>query len=102
MKNITKESLGFKKTKKLVLITSGSLGSNVLNDKLVDYLNDIKDYEVLMITGENNYEEILTKVKNKNVKLLPYLEGQAGLLKNVDIIKVSTFLLSYYTNCYKY
>ena len=39
-----------------------------------------------MITGENNYEEILTKVKNKNVKLLPYLEGQAGLLKNVDII----------------
>ena len=37
LKNITKESLGFKKTKKLVLITSGSLGSNVLNDKLVDY-----------------------------------------------------------------
>lgn len=86
LKPIKKESLGFKKNKKFVLITSGSLGSSVLNEKLIDYVNSIEDYEALMITGESNYEDVKNKVKNDNVVVMPYLEGQAGLIKNADVI----------------
>lgn len=86
LKNISRESLGFTSSKKLVLITSGSLGSSALNNKLISYVNDVKDYQILMITGKNNYDHVNSLINNKLVKVLPYLEGQAGILKNVDVI----------------
>lgn len=86
LKNISRESLGFTKDKKLILITSGSLGSSALNNKLISYVNSVKDYQILMITGKENYDHVNSLVDNKLVKVLPYLEGQAGVFKNVDLI----------------
>ena len=39
-----------------------------------------------MITGKENYDHVNSLVDNKLVKVLPYLEGQAGVFKNVDLI----------------
>ena len=89
LKPIKKESLGFNKDKKLVLVTSGSLGSSALNDKLVEFLKKSKneDYEILFITGERNYETFTKNNKfSSNVKVLPYLDNLAALFKSCDLV----------------
>ena len=86
LKSIDPCSYGLDKNKKKVLITCGSLGSSGLNSKLIDYLNDIKDYEVLFVTGKNNYDDMKKAINNKNVFLTPYIDNQAGILKNMDLI----------------
>ena len=86
---ITKESLGFNKNKKLIIIVAGSLGSETFNAKFKSYLMlaGKEDYEFLYITGEKHYVDF---VKNtifpKNVKVVPYLENLAGLIRNCDLI----------------
>lgn len=89
LKPITKEELGLDKNKKLVVITSGSLGSSALNDKLIDFLklSNGKDYQVLMITGKNNYDNVLKRGNyESNIKILPYLNNLAALFKNSDVV----------------
>ena len=89
LKPISKESLGFSKNKKLVLITSGSLGSSALNNKLNDFLklSQNEDYEILFITGNNNYEDFVKGNKyKKNIKILPYLNNLSALFKNCDLV----------------
>ena len=89
LKPIKKESLGFTKGKKLVLVTSGSLGSSSLNAKLIDFLKKSakEDYEVLFITGERNYDLFTKENKfSSNVKVLPYLDNLAALFKSCDLV----------------
>ena len=89
LKSIKKESFGFNKDKKLVLVTSGSLGSSTLNEKLIEFLklSGKEDYEVLFITGERNYE-LFTKENKfaKNIKILPYLDNLAAIFKSCDLV----------------
>jgi len=89
LKPIKKESLGLSKDKKLVLVTSGSLGSSALNDKLIEFLKRSakEDYEVLFITGERNYDAFTKENKfGKNIKVLPYLDNLAALFKSCDLV----------------
>lgn len=89
LKPIKKESLGLDNNKKLILITSGSLGSSALNAKLIEFLklSSKEDYEVLFITGKSNYEEFIENNKfSKNIHVVPYLDNLAALLKNCDLI----------------
>lgn len=89
LKPINKETLGFKKNKKLVIVTSGSLGSSGMNDKLIEFLDKSQkeDYEVLFLTGERNYEEFVKNNKfSNNIKVLPYLENLASLFKSADLV----------------
>ena len=75
-------------SKRLVLITMGSLGASTINNKIVELLDDFKNksYEVLLVTGNNNYDEI-SKIKlPKNVKVVPYIEKMGEVLKFTDII----------------
>ena len=85
---ISKTKFGVKSTKKLVLIVSGSLGSNVINKKMIEYLNSVnnKEYEVIYVTGKDYYEEFNKNKFPKNVHVLPYIENMSGLLKDVDVI----------------
>ena len=89
LKSASKESLGLDKNKKLLLITSGSQGSSGLNTKLISFLELVKDtnYEVLVVTGKNNYDEFI-KEKHfpKNVHIIPYLDNMAGFFKNCDLV----------------
>jgi len=89
LKPMNKENLGFSKDKKLIIITSGSLGSSALNSKLIDFLKLSKtaDYEVLFITGNGNYETIKKENKfSKNIKVLPYLDNLSSLFKSSDLV----------------
>ena len=89
LKPMNKETLGFNKDKKLIIVTSGSLGSSALNNKLVEFLklSSKEDYEVLFITGNGNYDTFVKENKfSKNIKVLPYLDNLASLFKSSDLV----------------
>ncbi len=85
-----KESLGFHKNKKLLLIVSGSLGSETLNNffiSLLSKINEEDNYEVLYITGKSYYDEFINnKTFSKNIKILPFLDNMSSLFGDVDLI----------------
>lgn len=86
---ITKQSLGFKENKKLIVIVAGSLGSKTINEKFKAFLTVVgsEDYQVLFITGKNNYDEFVQDtVFPQNVKVMPYIDNLAGLFKECDLI----------------
>ena len=88
LKPIKKETLGFNKDKKLVIITSGSLGSSGLHGKLLDYLKlaSKDNYEILYLTGNASYEEFKKNKLGSNIKVLPYLDNLAALFKSADLV----------------
>jgi UDP-N-acetylglucosamine--N-acetylmuramyl-(pentapeptide) pyrophosphoryl-undecaprenol N-acetylglucosamine transferase len=83
-----KKELGLDKNKKLVLFVMGSLGSSKVNEFLVKSMNlfNNKDYEILYVTGKNDYEEISKKKFVGNVKVVPYIENMTRIMKNTDLI----------------
>ena len=88
LKPINKETLGFNKDKKLVIVTSGSLGSSGLHQKLLDYLKlaGKDDYEILYLTGNASYEAFKKNKLGKNIKVLPYLDNLSALFKSADLV----------------
>ena len=71
-----KANFGFDINKKLVLIVMGSLGSSSVSEVLMDYANKIKDknYNILIVTGEKQYD--LFNIKEKDyIKKIKYIEG---------------------------
>lgn len=83
-----KRELGLNKNKKLVLFVMGSLGSSKVNEFLVKTMDLFKnkDYEILYVTGKNDYEEISKKKFSDNVKVVPYIENMTRIMKNTDLI----------------
>lgn len=89
LKPIKKTSLGFSKDKKLVLVTSGSLGSSSMNAKLKDFLNlvDEDEFEVLFVTGKANYDNFAKSIDAKdNIKIMSYLDNMAAIFKECDLV----------------
>lgn len=88
-KMVLKSKYDLTKSKKLVLIVMGSLGSMTINNIMKDILPKFKekDYEVLFVSGKNYYEDY-SKIKDlpSNVKVVGFLDDMLGLLKNVDLI----------------
>ena len=88
-KEIKNSDIGFDNKKKLVVVVAGSLGSKTMNEKLKEFLRLSKksDYQVLYITGKAHYDEFIEGARfSSNVKVLPYLDNLAGLLRNADLI----------------
>lgn len=88
VKKGNKKDYGLSISKKLVLITMGSLGASTINEKIVSMLSSFesKHYEVLLVTGKANYEEIAVNDFPKNVKVVPYIEKMGEVLKFTDLI----------------
>lgn len=90
VKEVSKDKLGFSldKNKKLVLIVMGSLGSTTMNIKLKETLPLFKNknYEVVFVTGKNYYDEYKKVKVSDNVKVVPYLDNMAQVLKKTDLI----------------
>ena len=87
-KVIDKKELGLSKDKKLVLIVMGSLGSETINAALLDAIpkfNEV-DYEIIIVTGKDHFDEFKDIKANKNVFVKPYLDNMANILGNVDVI----------------
>lgn len=88
VKKCTKESLGFSKNKKLVVIVMGSLGSMSVNKIMKDVLSSFhdKDYQVLYITGESYYDEFKKLKVSDNVKICSKREDLLEIMKVTDLI----------------
>ena len=85
---ISKTTLGFKESDKLIIIVAGSLGSSTFNDKFKSFLSVVDDnYKILYITGKGYYDEFIKDTKfPKNVKVVPYFDNLAGLIKEAYLL----------------
>ncbi len=63
-----------------ILVVSGSLGSEIINNTVIEMVNEFTDLKVDIITGEKYYDEIKGKVTSKNVNLLPYVDNLSNKL----------------------
>ena len=82
-----KKEFGLSKSKKLVLIVMGSLGSSTVNEVLKGALNKFdKKYEVVIVTGKNYYEEFNKLERGKNVFVFPYIDDLSRLMKVTDVL----------------
>ena len=88
IEKINKTTLGLKKDKALIIIVMGSLGSLTMTKKLKETLPLFKnkDYQVLLITGKDYYDEYKDIKLSSNVKLVPFYNNLLGLMKDADLI----------------
>lgn len=88
IEKINKTTLGFKKDKALIIIVMGSLGSLTMTKKLKETLPLFKnkDYQVLLITGKDYYDDYKDIKLSSNVKLVPFYNNLLGLMKDADLI----------------
>ena len=88
MKKANKEDYGLTKSKKLVLLVMGSLGSKSVNDKIFSFLNAFKDkpYEVMFVTGNSYYEKVKKIRVPNNVKIVPFIYEMPSLMKVTDLM----------------
>lgn len=88
IEKIDKTTLGFKKDKALIIIVMGSLGSLTMTKKLKETLPLFKnkDYQVLLITGKDYYDDYKDIKLSSNVKLVPFVDNLLGLMKDADLI----------------
>ena len=88
LKAISKTKYGLDRKKKSILIVQGSLGSKVMNDKMLPFLQSVgrEDYEVLYVTGKDYYDEYSKNRFSKNVKVVPFVDNLSALMKDMDLI----------------
>ena len=83
-----KSEFGLTEGKKLVLIVMGSLGSKTVNEKMVEFVYGFrsKDYEVVFVTGNSYYEKVDSRRFPDNVKVVPFIDNLARLMKCTDLM----------------
>ncbi len=88
VKAVSKTKYHMHSNKKGVLIVQGSLGSNVINNKMKEFLSSIdnENYEVLYITGKDYYDEFSKNKFSKNVIIIPYVDNLSALMKDMDLV----------------
>lgn len=79
-------SLGLSLDKPLILVVMGSLGSTSINEIMKDVLPSIdKKYQILFVTGKNNYKAMKESVHAEHVKVIDYVR-QLDIMAHVDLI----------------
>ncbi len=88
MEPAKKKEFGLTENKKLVYIVMGSLGSNAVTEKLKTSIKLFanKNYEVMFVTGKGSYDDISNLEIPENVKIFPYVESQARIMKRADLV----------------
>ena len=88
VKEMKKSKLGFDEKKKLVVFVMGSLGSTTMTEKLKELIPMFsnKNYQVLIITGKNYYDNYKDIELSENVKVVPFMDNLINLLKDSDLI----------------
>ena len=83
-----KKEFGLTEDKMLVYIVMGSLGSSAITEKLKNSIKlfQNKNYEVMFVTGKDSYDDIKELNIPSNVKIFPYVESQARIMKKADLV----------------
>lgn len=87
-KEAKKSDFGLSDDKKLVLVVMGSLGSQSVNEKMIEYMYGFrnKNYEILFVTGESHYEKIKNKRFPENIKVVPFIKDLPSIMKKTDLM----------------
>lgn len=89
-RQILKHQLGFDKSKPLIVVTGGGLGATRINNAIVESRNLIlKEASVLLISGQQQYEELekRTKGEQSGWRLVPFVsDGMAHTLAAADLV----------------
>ena len=88
VKEANKNEFNLSNNKKLVLFVMGSLGSSKMNDFLTKTMSSFnnKNYEILFVTGNSSYEDVIKNKFPSNVHVVPYIENMTRIMKKTDII----------------
>ncbi len=82
-----KKNLGIDKP--LVLVFGGSQGAKKINETMIELINDTQrcDYNIIYATGPKNYDEIISKITNKNdnIKIERYIYNMEEVMSAADI-----------------
>lgn len=83
-----KSEFKLSENKKLVLFVMGSLGSSKVNEFLLNTMSlfNNKDYEILFVTGNSSYDEVMRNTFPLNVHVVPYIENMTRIMKKTDIM----------------
>ncbi len=92
--NITYEKISLKKfglkdNLPLILIVSGSLGSQTVNNKFKKFLNNLNtnDYQIIYITGKDYYDDFIKDTNFKdNIKIFPFIDNLKNVMKKATIM----------------
>jgi UDP-N-acetylglucosamine--N-acetylmuramyl-(pentapeptide) pyrophosphoryl-undecaprenol N-acetylglucosamine transferase len=96
-KKAIREKLKISNELPLVIITGGSQGAKAINkavtDLIISHNGDI-NYTLYFATGKNNYDDVLNKLKEKNINIesnsnitiLPYIYNMSELLPASDLL----------------
>lgn len=80
------KSLNLTKTKPIILIVMGSLGSTSVNSIMSEALQKYdEDAQILYVSGKQNYEKMKHQFQNKNIKVVDYVD-QLAILQHVDFL----------------
>ena len=83
-----KKKLGIKN--KLLLVFGGSQGAKKINETIIELINEEGHlpYEMIYATGNNNYEEVIAKVKTReeNIKIEKYIYNMNEVMKAADLV----------------
>lgn len=87
-----KQTAGLDPSKKAVLIVGGSRGAKPINNAFIEVLPLVakKEYQVLYVTGEVHYQNVLEEVQKvgnpKNVIIKPFIHNMPEVLAGIDLI----------------
>ena len=83
-----KKEFDLQENKPLILFVMGSLGASKVNDFLIKTMSlfNNKEYEILYVTGKDDYERIKKIDFPKNIKVVPYIEKMTRIMKKTDIM----------------
>ncbi len=65
-----RRDLELSEEKDMILITGGGLGSMVLNNLALKAAADLKSIQIVLITGRNDYERVITEAKSQGLNNL--------------------------------
>ena len=88
IKPCLKSEFSLSENRPLVLFVMGSLGASKVNDFLIKTMSlfNNKEYEILYVTGKDDYERISQLNFPKNVKVVPYIDKMTRVMKKTDIM----------------
>lgn len=81
-----REDFGFNYKSKFIILVMGSLGSLTMTKKMKELIPSFnnKDYQVLVVTGKNYYDDYEDVKIPTNVKIVPFYD--AKYMKDADLI----------------
>lgn len=81
-----REDFGFNHKSKFIILVMGSLGSLTMTKKMKELIPSFKDkdYQVLVVTGKNYYDDYKDVRTPTNVKIVPFYD--AKYMKDADLI----------------